>query len=222
MSTTPVRRGVRVRARRRAARGVPGITDAGLLLQVDDAVLMHEADTMLSKQTSWEDYRRWAQLRGGRAEPRAARAARAADQVPHLLRQLARAARLRPAAGATRSTSCSKSGRSTTRSSRPTRGTSTSGRSGKTSRCPRTRYWSPAWSLTTPMSSSTPSSSRSAWSGWRTWSGATDVMGGHRLRVCAGLLCAPGAREIQWAKLASLVEGARIASRELWGVKAEA
>ena len=40
-----------------------GITDAGLLLQVDDAVLMHEADTMLSKGQSWEDYRRWAQLR---------------------------------------------------------------------------------------------------------------------------------------------------------------
>ena len=40
-----------------------GIVDAGLLLQVDDAVLMHEADTMLSKGQSWEDYRRWAQLR---------------------------------------------------------------------------------------------------------------------------------------------------------------
>jgi hypothetical protein len=26
--------------------------------------------------------------------------------------------------------------------------------------------------------------------------------------------------EIQWAKLAALVEGARIASRELWGAKA--
>ena len=40
-----------------------GIVEAGLLLQVDDAVLMHEADTMLSRGQSWEDYRRWAQLR---------------------------------------------------------------------------------------------------------------------------------------------------------------
>jgi len=40
-----------------------GIVESGLLVQVDDAVLMHEADTMLSRGKSWEDYRRWAQLR---------------------------------------------------------------------------------------------------------------------------------------------------------------
>jgi 5-methyltetrahydropteroyltriglutamate--homocysteine methyltransferase len=39
------------------------IVDAGVLLQVDDAVLMHEADTMLSRGESWEDYRAWAELR---------------------------------------------------------------------------------------------------------------------------------------------------------------
>ncbi|MBO0805804.1 MAG: cobalamin-independent methionine synthase II family protein [Nocardiopsaceae bacterium] len=39
------------------------ITDSGLLLQVDDAVLMHEADTMLSRGQSWADYRAWAELR---------------------------------------------------------------------------------------------------------------------------------------------------------------
>jgi 5-methyltetrahydropteroyltriglutamate--homocysteine methyltransferase len=40
-----------------------GIIDSGLLLQVDDAVLMHEADSMMSLGQSWEDYRRWAELR---------------------------------------------------------------------------------------------------------------------------------------------------------------
>jgi 5-methyltetrahydropteroyltriglutamate--homocysteine methyltransferase len=40
-----------------------GIVDAGLLLQVDDAVLMHEADSILSLGGSWEDYRKWAELR---------------------------------------------------------------------------------------------------------------------------------------------------------------
>ncbi len=40
-----------------------GIVDAGFLLQVDDAVLMHEYDTMLSLGGSVEDYRRWAELR---------------------------------------------------------------------------------------------------------------------------------------------------------------
>ena len=40
-----------------------GIIEAGFLLQVDDAVLMHEADSMLSLGKSWDDYRTWAQLR---------------------------------------------------------------------------------------------------------------------------------------------------------------
>src|SRR5580693_3683785 len=39
------------------------IIESGAFLQVDDAVLMHEADTMLSRGESWEDYRRWARLR---------------------------------------------------------------------------------------------------------------------------------------------------------------
>ena len=39
------------------------IVDAGLLLQVDDAVMMHEADTMMSRGESFEDYKRWAELR---------------------------------------------------------------------------------------------------------------------------------------------------------------
>jgi 5-methyltetrahydropteroyltriglutamate--homocysteine methyltransferase len=39
------------------------IVDAGLLLQVDDAVLMHEYDSILSLGGSVEDYRRWAELR---------------------------------------------------------------------------------------------------------------------------------------------------------------
>jgi 5-methyltetrahydropteroyltriglutamate--homocysteine methyltransferase len=39
------------------------IVESGLLLQVDDAVLMHEADTMASRGQSYDEYRRWAQLR---------------------------------------------------------------------------------------------------------------------------------------------------------------
>ena len=39
------------------------IVDAGFLLQVDDAVLMHERDSMLSEGRSDEDYLAWAQLR---------------------------------------------------------------------------------------------------------------------------------------------------------------
>jgi 5-methyltetrahydropteroyltriglutamate--homocysteine methyltransferase len=39
------------------------IVDSGLMLQVDDAVLMHEFDSILSLGGSVEDYRRWASLR---------------------------------------------------------------------------------------------------------------------------------------------------------------
>jgi 5-methyltetrahydropteroyltriglutamate--homocysteine methyltransferase len=39
------------------------IVESGLLLQVDDAVLMHEADTMMSRGASYQDYRKWAGLR---------------------------------------------------------------------------------------------------------------------------------------------------------------
>ena len=39
------------------------IIDAGFLLQVDDAVLMHEYDSVLAAGGSVADYRRWAELR---------------------------------------------------------------------------------------------------------------------------------------------------------------
>ena len=39
------------------------IVDAGFLLQVDDAVLLHEYDSILSLGGSTGDYRRWAELR---------------------------------------------------------------------------------------------------------------------------------------------------------------
>jgi len=39
------------------------IVDAGLFLQVDDAVLAHEYDSVLARGGSVEDYRRWAALR---------------------------------------------------------------------------------------------------------------------------------------------------------------
>jgi len=39
------------------------IVDAGFLLQVDDAVLVHECDSIMSLGGSFDDYRRWAKLR---------------------------------------------------------------------------------------------------------------------------------------------------------------
>jgi 5-methyltetrahydropteroyltriglutamate--homocysteine methyltransferase len=39
------------------------IVDAGFMVQVDDAVLVHECDSMMSEGKSYEDYLRWAQPR---------------------------------------------------------------------------------------------------------------------------------------------------------------
>ena len=39
------------------------IVEAGFLVQVDDAVIAHELDTMLSQGKSYEDYRKWARVR---------------------------------------------------------------------------------------------------------------------------------------------------------------
>jgi len=39
------------------------IVESGAFLQVDDAVLMHEADTMASRGQSYDEYRAWARLR---------------------------------------------------------------------------------------------------------------------------------------------------------------
>ena len=62
------------------------IVDSGLMLQVDDAVLMHEADSMMSLGQSFEDYRRWAQLR--------------VDGLNHALRDCPRTASATTSAGA--------------------------------------------------------------------------------------------------------------------------
>ena len=80
------------------------IVDAGLLLQVDDAVMMHEADTMMSRGESWDDYRRWADLRVRALNHALRGTARGPHPLPRLLGQLARAARVRPAARRTWST----------------------------------------------------------------------------------------------------------------------
>ena len=74
------------------------IVDAGLLLQVDDAVLMHEADTMMSHGESWEDYRRWADLRVEALNHALRGPARGPRPLPRVLGQLARTARVRSAA----------------------------------------------------------------------------------------------------------------------------
>ena len=62
-STTRARRSSSSRSPTCCTRSTRRIVDAGFLLQVDDAVLLHEYDSILSLGGSVEDYRRWAELR---------------------------------------------------------------------------------------------------------------------------------------------------------------
>ena len=70
------------------------IVDAGFLLQVDDAVLMHEWDTMLSRGQTDDDYRKWAQLRVDALNHALRGLPRGPGPLPRLLGQLARPARV--------------------------------------------------------------------------------------------------------------------------------
>ena len=144
------------------------IIESGAFLQVDDAVLMHEADTMLSRGQSWEDYRAWARVR--------------VDALNHALRGLPED-RIRyhvcfgswhgPHAydpplrdsidlvlGRERQVLPDGAGQPAARA----RVEDLGGRA----RCRTARSWCPASSPTTPTWSSTRSSSPSGWSGWRT------------------------------------------------------
>ena len=62
-STTRARRTSSSRSPTRCTRSTRGSSTPGFLLQVDDAVLMHEYDSMLASGGSVADYRRWAELR---------------------------------------------------------------------------------------------------------------------------------------------------------------
>ena len=63
------------------------------MLQVDDAVLMHEYDSILSQGGSVDDYRRWAELRVEALNHALRGHPGGTHPLPRLLRQLARAAR---------------------------------------------------------------------------------------------------------------------------------
>jgi len=198
-----------------------GITDAGLLLQVDDAVLMHEADTMLSKGQSWEDYRRWAQLR--------------VDALNHALRGLPEEQ--------IRYHICFGSWHGPHAYDPPLRDSIDLVLQVRAKYYlmeqanPRHEHEWAIWEdVTLPADKvlipgvvthhtnvvEHPELVAQRLVRLANVVGRDRVMGGTDCGFAQGAFVHRVHEEIQWAKLASLVEGARIASRELWGVKAEA
>ena len=198
-----------------------GITDAGLLLQVDDAVLMHEADTMLSKGQSWEDYRRWAQLR--------------VDALNRALRGLPEEQ--------IRYHICFGSWHGPHAYDPPLRDSVDLVLQVRAKYYlmeqanPRHEHEWAIWEdVTLPADKvlvpgvvthhtnvvEHPELVAQRLVRLANVVGRDRVMGGTDCGFAQGAFVHRVHEEIQWAKLASLVEGARIASRELWGVKAEA
>jgi 5-methyltetrahydropteroyltriglutamate--homocysteine methyltransferase len=196
------------------------IIESGAFLQVDDAVLMHEADTMASRGQSREDYRAWARLR--------------VEALNHALRGLPE--------DRVRYHVCFGSWHGPHAYDPPLRDSVDLVLAGNAryylmeQANPRHehewRIWEdvplPDGKVLVPgvVTHHTNVVEHPELVAQRLVRLA-DVVG--RERVMGGTDCgfAQGAfthrvhEEIQWAKLASLVEGAAIASRELWGVKAD-
>jgi 5-methyltetrahydropteroyltriglutamate--homocysteine methyltransferase len=198
-----------------------GIIDAGFLLQVDDAVLMHEADSMLSLGKSWADYRAWAQLR--------------VEALNHALRGLPE--------DRIRYHICFGSWHGPHAYDPPLRDTIDLVLT-VTAKYYLMEQANPAheheWKIwqDVPLPEGKvlvpgvvthhtnvvehPELVAQRLVRLANVVGPEAVMGGTDCGFAQGAFIQRVHEEIQWAKLASLAEGARIASRELWGAKAEA
>jgi 5-methyltetrahydropteroyltriglutamate--homocysteine methyltransferase len=197
-----------------------GIVESGLLLQVDDAVLMHEADTMLSRGQTYEEYRRWAQLR--------------VDALNHALRGLPE--------DRIRYHICFGSWHGPHAYDPPLRDAIDLVLAVKAryylmeQANPRHEHEWKIWEdVTLPEDKvlipgvvthhtnvvEHPELVAQRLVRLANVVGRDRVMGGTDCGFAQGAFVHRVHEEIQWAKLASLAEGAKIASRELWGAKAE-
>ena len=197
-----------------------GIVESGLLLQVDDAVLMHEADTMLSRGESYDEYRRWARLR--------------VDALNHALRGLPE--------DRIRYHICFGSWHGPHAYDPPLRDAIDLVLAVKAryylmeQANPRHEHEWKIWEdVTLPADKvlvpgvvthhtnvvEHPELVAQRLVRLANVVGRDRVMGGTDCGFAQGAFVHRVHEEIQWAKLASLAEGAKIASRELWGAKAE-
>jgi 5-methyltetrahydropteroyltriglutamate--homocysteine methyltransferase len=197
------------------------IIESGAFLQVDDAVLMHEADTMLSRGQSWADYRAWARVR--------------VDALNHALRGLPE--------DRIRYHVCFGSWHGPHAYDPPLRDSidlvlAVNAKYYLMEQAnPRHEHEWKIWE-DVPLPDGKvlvpgvvthhtnvvehPELVAQRLTRLANVVGRDRVMGGTDCGFAQGAFMHRVHEEIQWAKLASLVEGARIASRELWGAKAEA
>jgi 5-methyltetrahydropteroyltriglutamate--homocysteine methyltransferase len=197
------------------------IVESGAFLQVDDAVLMHEADTMLSRGQSYEEYRAWAELR--------------VDALNHALRGLP--------ADRIRYHICFGSWHGPHAYDPPLRDAidlvlrvnakyylveqanprhEHEWRIWEDVPLPEDKVLVPGVVTHHTNVVEHPELVAQRLVRLAGVVGRERVMGGTDCGFAQGAFMHRVHEEVQWAKLAALVEGARIASRELWGVKADA
>lgn len=195
------------------------IVDSGLMLQVDDAVLMHEADSMMSRGASFEDYRRWAQLR--------------VDALNHALRGLP-AERIRyhvcfgswhgphafdpPLRDVVDLILQVKAGQYAIEQANPRH--EHEWRLWEEVDLPEGRKLIPGVVTHHTNVVEHPELVAQRLVRLANVVGRDNVLAGTDCGFAQGAFIARVHEEIQWAKLAALAEGARIASRELWGARA--
>jgi 5-methyltetrahydropteroyltriglutamate--homocysteine methyltransferase len=196
------------------------IVESGAFLQVDDAVLMHEADTMASRGQSYEEYRAWARLR--------------VEALNHALRGLPE--------DRIRYHVCFGSWHGPHAYDPPLRDSidlvlAVNAKYYLMEQAnPRHEHEWKIWQDVTLPDGKVlvpgvvthhtnvvehPELVAQRLTRLANVVGRDRVMGGTDCGFAQGAFMHRVHEEIQWAKLASLVEGARIASRELWGAKAD-
>ena len=187
------------------------IVDAGIVLQIDDPSLPDNWD-MINPEPPLKEFKKFEQRAHGGAQSRAARpAGRTASAFTSA--GAAGTARTPPTFRSTTSSIwCSASTPAPIRSKPAMSATSTNGGCGRTPSCPTASCSFPASSATPPTSSSIPQVVADRIVRY------AKVVG--RENVIAGTDCGLGGRihpQIAWAKLQALAEGAKLATKELWG-----
>ena len=189
------------------------IVDAGLYVQIDDAYIPFMYDVIVPPGTM-ADYKAWAQLRDRRAEPRPRGHPRGPRPLPRLLGHVERPAHGRhPPEGRPRP-HVPGEGEARTRSRTPTRATSTSGGYGRT-RAARREDPAPGVISHATNVVEHPELVAERIERIARLVGRENVIAGTDCGFAQGPYLQRVHESIQWAKLDSLAQGAKIASGAL-------
>ena len=179
--------------------------------------MMHEADTMMSRGESWDDYRRWADLRVRALNHALARPPRGPRSLSRVLGQLARAAcvRSRRSSDMVDLMLAVNAGYLRHGAGQCPARARVAGVGGG-ARCPEGKKLIPGVVTHHTNVVEHPELVAQRLTRLANVVGSENVLAGTDCGFAQGAFIQRVHPEIQWAKLAALAEGARLASRELW------